>query len=100
LGPQQAFASLQHASPSVQHFWTAEQQPLVSAQHFSPLSQQPSLASAIQQPLPGEQQARLAAQQSWAESEAEKPPNSRPKVRNDPAKSLVNIVISTKSRLE
>jgi hypothetical protein len=94
VGPQHAFASLQQAMPSVQHFWTAAQQPLFSAQHSSPFSQQPSRASATQQALFSLQQASLAEQQSLGfSSEATAPVRSRPRARNEPANSFVNMGI-------
>jgi hypothetical protein len=91
-GPQQAFASLQQAMPSVQHFCTAAQQPLFSAQHFWPFSQQPSLASATQHALWGLQQASLAVQQSLACSSAEANPASMaPRTANEPTSSFANM---------
>jgi len=90
VGPQQAFASLQQADPSVQHFWTAAQQPLFSAQHFNPFSQQPSRASAAQQAVFSLQQASLAEQQSLGVSAATTAPVSiSPKARNEPTNSFV-----------
>jgi hypothetical protein len=89
---QQAFASLQHAKPSAQHFWTEAQYPLFSVQHFSPLSQQPSLASATQQALLGLQQASLSEQQSFACSSAKTAPMNRMfRSSNEPAISLLDM---------
>jgi hypothetical protein len=101
VGPQHAFASLQQAKPSVQHFWTAAQQPLFSAQHFSPFSQQRSRASAEQQALFSLQQASLAEQQSLGfSSAATAPVSSRPRARNEPANSFLNMEFLQKMSCE
>ncbi len=61
-------------------------------------SQQPSLASATQQALFSLQQARLAEQQSLGFSPAANAPvNSRPRTRNEPANSCVNMELSAVS---